>query len=176
MGGLCESELNTSNDTSNMDASNNKSSEMNNEQLPSGWVKKFHVDGRIYYQNNITKQTQWNKPTVEQLPYGWIMRVHHDGREYYKNTITKTTQWNKPTIPNAEQLPYGWSPRIQTQCQKSIQQKADYNNHNQVPFGWTKIIHDDGRISYNQNIVTPISTFSIPTPVTITPKTKTKII
>eukprot|EP01084_Bolivina_argentea_P090235 162635_1 len=34
--------------------------------LPNGWTAMRSNDERIYYQNNITKQTQWNKPEIVQ--------------------------------------------------------------------------------------------------------------
>eukprot|EP01084_Bolivina_argentea_P103803 185911_1 len=36
--------------------------------LPSGWSAVTDTDGRIYYQNYITKQSQWKKPTAETEP------------------------------------------------------------------------------------------------------------
>eukprot|EP01083_Nonionella_stella_P291479 991808_1 len=43
-----------------------KMSSINNEQyeqLPQGWSKAVTQAGKVYYQNDITKQTQWEKPT-----------------------------------------------------------------------------------------------------------------
>eukprot|EP01084_Bolivina_argentea_P119680 212186_1 len=34
------------------------------ETLPSGWTTRTDPNGRIYYQNDITKQTQWVKPST----------------------------------------------------------------------------------------------------------------
>ena len=36
----------------------------NNNGLPPGWRQVTHTDGRIYYQNDITKETSWDKPAV----------------------------------------------------------------------------------------------------------------
>eukprot|EP01084_Bolivina_argentea_P273080 465096_1 len=35
-----------------------------NEQLPHGWKRSVDPNGRLYYQNDYTKQTQWNKPSM----------------------------------------------------------------------------------------------------------------
>ena len=35
-----------------------------NDELPENWIKIFTADGRPYYQNNVTKQIQWDKPTM----------------------------------------------------------------------------------------------------------------
>lgn len=43
------------------------------EQLPPGWTKRFTKDGRAFYQNNITKQTQWNPPQVHQNEGGEVL-------------------------------------------------------------------------------------------------------
>eukprot|EP01084_Bolivina_argentea_P176747 305804_1 len=34
------------------------------EELPAGWMTCETDDGEIYYQNNITEKTQWEKPIV----------------------------------------------------------------------------------------------------------------
>mmetsp|Transcript_1740 Transcript_1740/g.1458 ORF Transcript_1740/g.1458 Transcript_1740/m.1458 type:complete len:380 (+) Transcript_1740:62-1201(+) len=36
-----------------------------NEKLPYGWSKAMTEDGKVYYQNNVTKQTQWEKPMMD---------------------------------------------------------------------------------------------------------------
>jgi len=36
------------------------------DQLPPGWLRCVTEDGKVYYQNNRTKQTQWNKPNNDQ--------------------------------------------------------------------------------------------------------------
>eukprot|EP00483_Globobulimina_turgida_P012877 UN12901 len=35
--------------------------------LPAGWTARVNTDGRIYYQNGITKQTQWEIPVAEKI-------------------------------------------------------------------------------------------------------------
>ena len=63
-------------------------------------------DGRIYYQNNKTKKTQWKKPEpLKPLPSGWRRGYTENGREYFLNDITQKTQWNFPSEPAEIQEP-----------------------------------------------------------------------
>ena len=80
----------------------------NNGDLPDGWVKCVTSDGRTYYQNNTTKETQWERPVViistppptysNELPPGWIELRTDDGKVYYQHNASKTTQWERPVI------------------------------------------------------------------------------
>ena len=36
------------------------------EALPMGWTKLYTADGTPYYQNNVSRTTQWEPPTMEQ--------------------------------------------------------------------------------------------------------------
>jgi len=38
------------------------------QPLPAGWRGRVSPDGRIYYQNDITKRTQWEAPSRDQPP------------------------------------------------------------------------------------------------------------
>ena len=77
--------------------------ESNVTPLPSGWKKCMTNDGRVYYQNSVTKKTQWVRPVEEVkvnpggLPSGWKECKTNDGKIYYQNYITKKTQWERPT-------------------------------------------------------------------------------
>eukprot|EP01083_Nonionella_stella_P181265 648680_1 len=42
-----------------------KTQEQTQPKLPQGWRKASTADGRFYYQNDVTKQTQWDVPTAE---------------------------------------------------------------------------------------------------------------
>ena len=84
--------------------------------LPEGWSAEIDDEsGRVFYQNNETGETQWEKPSVPdpsfftdfrppvqrqaplQLPPNWVARLDPmTGRTYYANTVTKTTQWEFP--------------------------------------------------------------------------------
>eukprot|EP01083_Nonionella_stella_P196484 722940_1 len=79
------------------------------ESLPPGWRQLQHFDGKIYYQNDITKQTQWEKPKPidESLPDGWRRVQGKDGKIYYQNDATKQSQWEKPKAVEGS-LPEGW--------------------------------------------------------------------
>ena len=71
------------------------------EVLPDGWSKVLTSDGKPYYQNSITKKTQWIKPSTDNLlPSGWTSVCTPDGKIYYQNYITKATQWERPQSSN----------------------------------------------------------------------------
>eukprot|EP01084_Bolivina_argentea_P146546 256565_1 len=38
--------------------------EYNEEKLPEGWRKAYTKENRVYYQNEVTQETQWHPPTV----------------------------------------------------------------------------------------------------------------
>ena len=68
-------------------------------------------DGRVYYQNNKTKKTQWTKPEpLKPLPSGWRRGYTKDGREYFLNDSTQKTQWDFPTEPAEIQAPPPYAP------------------------------------------------------------------
>eukprot|EP01083_Nonionella_stella_P272419 923745_1 len=85
--------------------------------LPYGWSEHTAADGRVYYQDNINKRTQWLPPTEEVVLDGWCKRVTPDGKEYWVNSLSKATQWERPTMetkgcgeregvePNNEKVP-----------------------------------------------------------------------
>ena len=54
-------------------------------RLSSGWVSKVTPEGRIFYMNLKTRQTQWNHPTMDvaDLPDGWEKQVDGEGRTIY---------------------------------------------------------------------------------------------
>jgi len=98
-----------------------------NSNLPPGWEQLLDPrTGRTYYQNHITRTTQWEppvplpaavpvNPASSPLPPGWTENIDpKTGRKYYSNHITKTTQWERPTAtagpapPVNQQLPPGW--------------------------------------------------------------------
>jgi len=82
----------------------------NNNQLPSGWEELYTADGKVYYQNNITKQTQWERPIIpnsDQLPPNWVEVYTPDGKVYYQNNTTQTTQWERPVVVQQHIVPTG---------------------------------------------------------------------
>eukprot|EP01083_Nonionella_stella_P105944 305068_1 len=84
--------------------------------LPNGWRKVVTPDGKVYYQNDATHQTQWDAPqsvstivylpvsnapnpqesVVNALPSDWRKVNTSDGKPYYQNDITHQTQWDAP--------------------------------------------------------------------------------
>jgi hypothetical protein len=91
--------------------------------LPDGWEQKASPDGRQYFVNHNTKETQWTRPVApvaqaaapvpvaaqprpmmqrgssvrgNTLPPGWEAKVAPDGRKYYVDHNTGSTSWTPP--------------------------------------------------------------------------------
>ncbi|CAD7938444.1 unnamed protein product [Amoebophrya sp. A120] len=67
----------------------------NDEVLPSGWARALSADGKPYYYNRVTMQTQWVKPVIVWKEYT-VTEGASAGKKYYYNTETKKTQWECP--------------------------------------------------------------------------------
>lgn len=125
--------------------------------LPPGWEGKQSPDGRTYYINHHTKQTQWTRPgAVAQAPavpifksggasgggsgpalaQGWEAKQDSSGKTYYLNHSTQTTQWERPTAAAPP-------PAAPTKPQAA----------HALPSGWSsKIDQNTGRTYYINNI------------------------
>eukprot|EP00941_MAST-03F_sp_MAST-3F-sp1_P003867 g3867.t1 len=69
------------------------------ENLPVGWRTAYTSDGRLYYVNDVTKQTSWDPPqssTSDPLPPGWTEGRDAKGRIYYIDHVNQTTSWVRP--------------------------------------------------------------------------------
>jgi len=67
------------------------------------WAEAKDQEGRIYYFNDETKQTTWEKPeelqsSLEKLliKYNWKQYSAEGGRSYYYNTQTQQSVWEIP--------------------------------------------------------------------------------
>eukprot|EP01083_Nonionella_stella_P061932 161183_1 len=116
-------------------------------EFADGWATAYQ-DGRVFYQNNITKQTQWDKPMIssDELPYGWKTAYTKDGKLYYQNDLTKETQWEKPIATIQNELPTGW------RSVYSADGKVYYQNDITKQTQWTKPIIRI--IKQNDNVLT----------------------
>lgn len=56
------------------------------------WEEVADEEGRIYYFNNITQETSWDKP----LKRRWKTYLTDDGKQYYYNEETGETAWEVP--------------------------------------------------------------------------------
>eukprot|EP01083_Nonionella_stella_P087954 244892_1 len=103
------------------------------DALPTDWVELHTSDGRIYYQNNITKETRWDKPIAAppnsvELPPGTAIAsdiVPH--KSIY------------PVLPNRASNP------------QSNESSAQLNEEDPLPSGWVKLHTSDNRIYYQNN-------------------------
>ena len=69
--------------------------------LADGWsFQKDLQSGKIFYVNNATRKTQWERPSAPSgsvLPPGWAEAVDPaSGRKYYVEMATGKTQWEHP--------------------------------------------------------------------------------
>ncbi|KAL1985767.1 hypothetical protein VTN96DRAFT_7389 [Rasamsonia emersonii] len=72
---------------------------------PSLWQEARNADGRVYYYNVQTKQTQWQKPFELMTPVEralanqpWKEYTAEGGRKYWYNTETKQSTWEMPEV------------------------------------------------------------------------------
>jgi hypothetical protein len=82
------------------------------QPLPEGWEEKQAPDGRAYYVNHNTQETQWTRPRYAPpvqnlggaagagqavvLPPGWEQKHAPDGRVYFVDHNTGSTSWTPP--------------------------------------------------------------------------------
>jgi hypothetical protein len=64
--------------------------------LPPGWIALQDPTGRVYYQNQTSKTTQWDHPSS--LPPGWVALRDDNGATFYQNNATHITQWEHPGL------------------------------------------------------------------------------
>ncbi|EPR57485.1 putative WW domain protein [Toxoplasma gondii TgCatPRC2] len=70
----------------------------------NGWTEHVGKDGRRYYYNAATQQSQWEKPEAmmteeEKKVYnklGWIKYSTAEGKEYWFSSYTKKSTWTTP--------------------------------------------------------------------------------
>ncbi|PQE25746.1 formin binding protein [Rutstroemia sp. NJR-2017a BBW] len=73
--------------------------------VPALWQEARNADGRVYYYNTITKETQWTKPEELMTPaeralanQPWKEYTAEGGRKYWYNTETKQSSWEMPDV------------------------------------------------------------------------------
>merc|ERR1719361_1245754 len=69
-------------------------SRANNWGLPPGFRVNKTAQGRLFFINDSTRQTQWVDPRP--LPPGYRSGKTPQGRPFYINDNTKQTSWNDP--------------------------------------------------------------------------------
>lgn len=66
------------------------------EETAADWEINIDEEGRTFYFNTRTAQTQWDEPAVLKLPKGWVREVDATGKEYFVNDNTGETTWDRP--------------------------------------------------------------------------------
>lgn len=67
--------------------------------LPSGWREVASENGDVYYYNDASGVSQWEKPVlvpVGPVPSGWREVMSDSGQPYYYNEASGTSQWERP--------------------------------------------------------------------------------
>lgn len=81
------------------------------DELPSGWEERVTTDGKVYYANHESRETQWKHPVTGkkkyvkgELPLGWERKVNEDGTVYFADHENKKTTFTDPRLAFAEEL------------------------------------------------------------------------
>eukprot|EP01084_Bolivina_argentea_P229384 387174_1 len=69
------------------------------DALPSDWVQLYTRDNRMYYQNNVTKQTQWTMPSHSQVVIASASTVATSGESTDDGVPNAAAEY--PTAPSA---------------------------------------------------------------------------
>ncbi|RXH72903.1 hypothetical protein DVH24_012587 [Malus domestica] len=90
-----------SSSTPSTDSAVNVSSQA--QQSSSDWQEHLAVDGRRYYFNRRTRQSNWEKPLELMTPMEradastvWKEYTSADGKKYYYNKVTRESKWTIP--------------------------------------------------------------------------------
>ncbi|CAD5117115.1 DgyrCDS5922 [Dimorphilus gyrociliatus] len=75
------------------------------DDLPSGWEERVTTNGKVYYANHQTQETQWEHPytgkkkrVIGDLPYGWELTVSDQGLIVYVDHINQKTTFTDPRL------------------------------------------------------------------------------
>ena len=81
------------------------------DELPSGWEERVTVDGKVYYANHESRETQWKHPVTGkkkkvkgELPLGWERKVNDNGLVYFVDHENHKTTFTDPRLAFAEEL------------------------------------------------------------------------
>eukprot|EP01083_Nonionella_stella_P256887 879898_1 len=138
--------------------------------LPTGWVEMHTGDGRVYYQNNSTKQTQWDKPNTAPSNSRETVNLQSSAKPAPATASTSDIVDHKPIYPV---LPSRTSVDASNNTQ-SNDLSAQLNEEDALPSGWIQLHTKDNRIYY-QNNVTKETQWTMPShsQVTVTSKEAT---
>ncbi|XP_071088414.1 WW domain-containing oxidoreductase-like [Haliotis cracherodii] len=81
------------------------------DELPPGWEERVTLEGKVYYANHESANTQWDHPCTGkkkrikgELPYGWEIKFSEDGNVYYVDHINLKTTYTDPRLAFAEEI------------------------------------------------------------------------
>ncbi|KAK0043097.1 WW domain-containing oxidoreductase [Biomphalaria pfeifferi] len=81
------------------------------DELPPGWEERVTTDGKVYYANHETKNTQWKHPITGKkkvvkgdLPFGWEKNITEDGTVFYVDHVNQKTTYTDPRLAFAEEV------------------------------------------------------------------------
>lgn len=81
------------------------------DEVPPGWEERVTVDGKVYYANHETEETQWAHPTTGKrkevhgdLPYGWERLFAEDGTVFFVDHKNHKTTYTDPRLAFAQEV------------------------------------------------------------------------
>ncbi|XP_071786011.1 WW domain-containing oxidoreductase-like [Asterias amurensis] len=80
------------------------------EELPAGWEERSTTDGKVFYANHQSCETQWEHPTTGkkkritgELPYGWSTETDGQNRRVFVDHVNKRTTYTDPRLAFAHE-------------------------------------------------------------------------
>ncbi|CAN6682305.1 unnamed protein product [Malus baccata var. baccata] len=167
-----------SSSTPSTDSAVNVSSQA--QQSSSDWQEHLAVDGRRYYFNRRTRQSNWEKPLELMTPMEradastvWKEYTSAEGKKYYYNKVTRESKW---TIPEELKLA---REQAQRELIQGTHSELNLTSHTppavasaETPMGASSVGPSTSSalpvMVSSPVAVTPVSSFSNPSPITPT--------
>ncbi|XP_038069483.1 WW domain-containing oxidoreductase-like [Patiria miniata] len=80
------------------------------DELPAGWEERSTSDGRVFYANHQSRDTQWEHPKTGkqkritgELPYGWTAEEDDQSRRIFVDHLNKRTTYTDPRLAFAQE-------------------------------------------------------------------------
>ncbi|KAK6178530.1 hypothetical protein SNE40_013304 [Patella caerulea] len=80
------------------------------DEIPPGWEERVTFEGKVYYANHESKDTQWTHPLTGkkkevkgELPYGWERKISDTGVMFFVDHVNEKTTYTDPRLAFAQE-------------------------------------------------------------------------